>query len=331
MGENGIINLSGVPAGAGDRVNAPVVEPESRPAKTTAGVSASIVTYRARDLLRGCLVSLFSGTQENTLQVIVVDNGSQDGVDRMLAEEFPQVRLVQNESNEGYTRPTNQGLRLGNGRYLLLLNPDTLILPGAIDRLVAFMEAHPEVGICSPKVLNQDGTLQKPCRRGEPRPWAVISYFTGLSRLFPRSRLFGGYLLNYLPEDEIHEVDGVSGSCMLVRREVVEQIGYLDETFFAYQEDADFCHRARQAGWKVVYMPEAQIIHFGGMGGSRVQPYRSILEWHRSYFLYYKKYLAKDYFFLFNGVYFAAMLVKLLLALLLNLFRKGKFAASRGA
>ena len=184
------------------------------------------------------------------------------------------------------------------------------------------MESQHEVGICGPKVLNTDGTLQKPCRRGESRPWAVFTYFLGLSSLFPKSKFFGEYLMNYMDEDETHEVAGVSGSCMLIRREVIDQIGYLDERFFAYQEDADYCFRTREAGWEIYYMPEAQIIHYGGQGGSRVQPFRSIYAWHHSYYLYYRKNLAKDYFFLFNWVYYFIMLVKLALALLLNLFRK---------
>lgn len=261
--------------------------------------------------------------------MIVVDNGSKDGVAEMLQEEFPAVQFFENESNAGYTRPMNQALQAGVGRYLLQLNPDTLILPGAIDLLVRFLEENPVVGICGPKVLNKDGTLQKSCRRGEPRPLAVISYFTGLSRLFPRSKRFGGYLMSYMGEDETHAVAGLSGSCMLIRRQVVDQIGYLDERFFAYQEDADYCFRARQAGWQVYYVPGAQIIHFGGQGGSRVQPYRSIIEWHKSYFRYYRKHLAKDYFFLFNGLYYAAMGIKLGLALLVNFLRREKFAGPR--
>jgi GT2 family glycosyltransferase len=220
-------------------------------------------------------------------------------------------------------------MRLGRGRYLLQLNPDTLILPEAIDRLVVFMDQHPEVGICGPKVLNRDRTLQKPCRRGEPRPWAVLTYFLGLSSLFPRSPLFSQYLLTYLDEDEIHEVDGVAGSCMMARRALIDQIGYLDERYFAYQEDADFCFRARQAGWKVYYMPGAQIIHYGSLGGSRVQPYRSIYEWHRSYFIYYRQHLAKDYLFFLNGFYYLAMALKLFWALGINFFRSDKFAGSR--
>ena len=296
-------------------------------------VSVCIVSHQVRDLLRDCLDSIYANTRLE-FEIIVVDNGSQDGTVEMLQNEYPAVKLVRNDCNMGFTVPMNQALRLGGGRYLLQLNPDTLILPkangkAAIDCLVAFMDAHPETGICGPKVLNRDHTLQKPCRRGESTPWAVITYFTGLARLFPKSKIFGQYLMSYLDEDQTNPVDGVAGSCMLIRREVVEQIGYLDERFFAYQEDADYCFRARQAGWKVYYMPEAQIIHYGGMGGSRVQPYRSIYEWHRSYFLYYRKNLAKNYFFLFNWFYYLAMLLKLIFALAVNFMRRDKFAGSR--
>ena len=208
----------------------------------------------------------------------------------------------------------------------MVINPDTIILPGALNELVNYMKAHPEVAICGPKVLNRDGSLQKACRRGVSRPWAAISYFSGLSRLFPKSKFFGGYLLNYLDEDATHEVDGVSGSCMLIRRAVIDQVGYFDEQFFAYQEDADYCFQARKAGWKVYYFPNARVTHYGGQGGSRVQPYRSILEWHRSYWLYYKKNLAADYFILFNWLYYLAMLVKLGGSLLINGLRSEKFA-----
>lgn len=287
-----------------------------------------IVSYRVRDLLRDCLRSLYQNTRLS-FEVIVVDNASQDGVVEMLQQEYPQIRLVENQDNAGYTRPMNQALRLGRGRYLLQLNPDTLVLPEAIDRLVAFMDQHPEVGICGPKVLNRDLTLQKPCRRGEPRPWAVLTYFLGLSALFPNSPFFSRYLMTYLDEDVTHPVDGVAGSCMLVRRALIDQIGYLDERYFAYQEDADFCFRARQAGWRVYYMPQAQIIHYGSLGGSRVQPYRSIYEWHRSYFLYYRRHLAKDYFFLFNWLYYLAMGIKLVWSLGINYCRTDKYAGSR--
>jgi hypothetical protein len=289
-------------------------------------LSICIVSYQACGYLRQCLDSIESNPPKADYEVIVVDNASTDGTVEMLGAEFPSVHVIRNPANAGFTLPMNQALRQASGAFLLLLNPDTLVHPGAFDHLLIFMDAHPEAGICGPKVLNTDGTLQKPCRRGESTPWAVITYFLGLPTIFPKSKFFGGYLLNYLDEDKVHTVAGVAGSCMLVRRAVVDQIGYLDERFFAWQEDADYCFRARQSGWKVYYVPSAQITHYGGEGGSRVQPYRSIYEWHRSYYLYYRKNLASNYFFLFNGVYYLLMLLKLGLSLLANLMRREKVA-----
>ncbi len=292
---------------------------------TSPTLSVCIVTYQTRYFLVECLRSLAQTTSLDH-EIIVVDNGSTDGIEQVLQREFPQVHFYRNTTNQGYTRPMNQALKQTTGQYLLQLNPDTVILPQALETLVAYLEQHPEVGICGPKVLNPDHTLQKPCRRGEPTPLAVFSYFTGLYKLFPHSKRLGGYLLNYLDEDQETPVAGVSGSCMLIRRPVIDQIGYLDEQFFAYQEDADYCRRARQAGWLVYYVPQAQIIHYGSLGGSRVQPFRSIYEWHRSYFLYYRKHLAGDYFFLFNVFFYLVMGAKLLHAILLNLLRRGKFS-----
>jgi GT2 family glycosyltransferase len=288
-------------------------------------LSICIVTYQSKIVLKDCLRSIFENTNLK-FEVIVVDNGSTDNVIQMLEDEFPLVHITRNEKNEGYTIPMNQAMRKAQGQFLLQINPDTIVLPESLDKLVSFMKENPNIGICGPKVLNADLTLQRQCRRGEPTPWAVITYFLGLWKLFPKSKIFGQYLLNYIDEDIIHTVDGVSGSCMLIRREVIDHIGYLDERFFAYQEDADFCYRARQAGWKIYYMPEAEIIHFGGIGGSRVEPYRSIIAWHKSYFLYYQKNLANRYLFLINWIFYLLMLMKLLTTLLINSMRKEKIA-----
>jgi GT2 family glycosyltransferase len=316
-------------------------------------LSICIATLNASDYLRNCLRSIYeqssllnwidaapadpgqpieqsrSNQARLNIELIIVDNGSSDDTITMLNREFPAAHLIQNDKNEGFAHPINQALHASQGQYMLLLNPDTIVLPGAINELVHYQESHPEIGICGPKVLNRDGTLQKACRRGVSRPWAAFSYFSGLSSLFPHSKFFGGYLLNYLDENEVNEVDGISGSCMLIRRQLLQQIGYLDERFFAYQEDADYCFQAKKAGWKIVYLPTAQIIHFGGQGGSRVQPYRSIFEWHRSYYLYYRKNLSRDYFFLFNWLYYFLMGVKLMVALTANAFRTDKFAGPR--
>jgi GT2 family glycosyltransferase len=292
-------------------------------------VSICMVTLNACTYLRESLISLMNSSSDLNLEVILVDNASTDGTAELVQHDFPQVKFIQNDENEGFARPMNKAMLQAVGRYLLLLNPDTILQEESISNLVVYMEAHPEIGICGPKVLNQDGTLQKSCRRGIAKPWNTFTYFSGLADLFPHSKCFGGYQLNYLDEDLIHEVDGVSGSCMMIRREVIDQIGYLDERFFAYQEDADYCFQAQNAGWKIYYIPTAKIYHYGGKGGSHVQPYRSLFEWHRSYFMYYRKNLAKDYFFLFNGFYYLAMGLKLLVSLLVNIGRADKFPESR--
>jgi GT2 family glycosyltransferase len=292
-------------------------------------VSICIVSYQACDLLHDCLYSIYKTVDSLSFEIIIVDNHSDDGTIEMLNEEFPDVRLLVNDHNTGYTRPNNQAIRESKGRYIVLLNPDTLVKPNAIAELFRFLESHPEIGIVGPKVLNRDGTLQKQCRRSEARPWDSFCYFSGLSRLFSQDKRFAGYLMTYLDENLTHEAEAVSGSCMMIRRQVIEQIGYQDENFFAYQEDTDYCRRTRLAGWKVFYNPSAQIIHYGGEGGSNVQPFRSIIEWHRSYYLYYRKHFAKDYFFIFNAIYYFGMLLKLTLSLVINLFRKKKVVGTR--
>jgi GT2 family glycosyltransferase len=294
----------------------------------TLDLSICIPTLQAKDLLRECLRSIYAQTR-CAFEIIVVDNASRDGTVEMLRAEFPAVRVIVNATNVGFAKAMNQALRVSQGRYALLLNNDTVVLSNALDRLVAFADAHAEIGICGPKILNRDGTLQKQCRRSYATPWDLFCYFSGLSTLFPHSPLFARYLMTYRDEDETHPADAISGACMLIRRAVLEQIGWLDERFFAYQEDTDYCLRAQRAGWRVYYYPEAQIIHYASQGGSRVDPFRSIWEWHRSYFLYYRKNLAARYFFLFNWFYYVVMVFKLLTALGVNLFRREKFAGSR--
>ena len=292
-------------------------------------VSICIVSYMTRKYLSDCLLSLNEGHPSLNLEIIVVDNGSTDGTIEMLRSDFPEVNLIVNSENLGYSAPMNQALQAANGRFLMQLNPDTLMVQESIKTMVDHMVNHPEVGICGPKVLNSDGSFQKQCRRGEPKPLAVIGYFFRLGKLFPENKNLNGYLLNYLDENEASIVDGVSGSCMLIRREVVGKIGYLDEMFFAYQEDADYCRRTREAGWDVYYLPSAVIYHYGGQGGSRVQPFRSIISWHFSYWRYYHKHLSKENFVLLNWFFYLLIIGKFLFALVLNVFRREKFAGPR--
>ena len=308
---------------------------EQKTEEVTPTLSICILTLNARDYLQACLRSIEAFLPARELpqtqmasptplsyEIIIADNGSSDGTVAMLEAEFPQVRLIRNTRNEGFTKPVNQMLAAARGEFFLLLNPDTLLVEDAFSPLVAWMRENETAGIAIPKVLNADGSFQQQCRRGEARPAEVFGYFFRLGKLFPKSRALNGYLQSWLPEDEIAEVKAVSGSCMFIRRQTWQQVGPFDEQFFAYQEDSDYCLRARKAGWKVMYLPIARIVHYGGEGGSKAQPANSILEWHRSYYLYYRKHFAREYCFLFNGFFYLMMALKLGWALLKNLFRK---------
>ncbi len=287
-------------------------------------LSICIVGINAEQYLRDCIHSIHSSALQIPYEIIYVDNGSTDGSKTMLGREFPEVSAFWNAQNLGYAKANNQAISLAQNGAVLLLNPDTIVKRGSINELVDYLRQHPGSGIVGPKVLNSDGSFQAHCKRGEARPWEVFCYFFGLSKLFPRSRQFSGYLQGFLDEDEVHDVPAISGSCMMIRREVIDQVGLLDERYFAYQEDTDYCVQARKAGWKVTYVPTSVIIHYGGKGGTEHQPFKTIYVWHQSYFRYYKKQLAQDYFFLFNWFYYILMGLKLALSVLINIFRSNK-------
>lgn len=293
-------------------------------------ISFVIVTYNSIEPLEKCLSSLISSINNEVIfDIIIVDNNSHDGSDQFVQENYPEIQLIKNHINVGYTKAMNQGLQIAQGKYLVQLNPDVFINPGTFQSLISWMDEHDDVGICIPKVLNQDGTFQKQSRRGNARPFEVFSYFLKLDRIFPNHRVIGNYVKTYLPEDEITQVDAVSGSCMMIRKEVFSDIGYLDERYFAYQEDTDFCFRANKAGWKVFYLPFVSVIHQGGRGGSRSDPYKAIYEWHRSYYLYYRKNLAKDYVFLVNWIMYFFIGIKLLFSLIGAWFSKEKVVGTK--
>lgn len=262
-----------------------------------------IVSYNVRDLLRDCLASVYESRGDFSFAVCVVDNCSQDGSVEMVRAEFPQVRVVANTANLGYPAANNQGLRsFGFGtaegearpaslpRYVLLLNPDTLLPPNALAEMLAFMEAHPEAGAAGPRLVLADGSLDWACRRSFPSP--VVSFYrlSGLSRLFPHSQRFGRYNLTYLDPNETAEVDSVVGAFMMVRREAILQAGLLDETFFMYGEDLDWAYRIKAAGWKVFYNADVTVLHYkeaSSKGSKRAQD-----EFYRAMLVFYRKHYA---------------------------------------
>ena len=223
----------------------------------------------------------------------MIDNTSRDNSVPMLKQNFPEVHLIENDDNVGFTRANNQAIRQCRSDYVLLLNPDTLIQDGAIDKMVQFMDEHPDVGVSGCRVLNEDGSLQLACRRSIPSPSVAFFRLTGLSRLFPKSKMMAQYNLTYLDPMQTHEVDAVSGAFLLIRRQAIEQIGLLDESFWIYGEDIDWCIRAKRAGWKVMYYPDAHILHYKGVGCS-TNSRKTSYEFYRAMYLFHKKHFATD-------------------------------------
>jgi GT2 family glycosyltransferase len=220
-----------------------------------------------------------------------VDNDSEDGSAGVIASKFPWVKLVRNDYNAGFAAATNQAIRLSKGRYITWLNADTLFLDDSITALVHYLDQNPNVGVVGPMVLNADHSFQKQCKRGMPTPLASLCYFLRLDRLFPGSRLAGQYLLSFVPEDMVAEVAAVSGCCLVTKRELIDQIGLLDEGMFSDGEDIDWCVRAAKAGWRVVYCPTARLIHLYGQGGSKSRPFRRIRARHEAMWVFYQKHL----------------------------------------
>ncbi len=292
-------------------------------------LSLCMVTYKAKDVLEECLESIYGQQHNVSFETILVDNESNDGTAEMVREKYPQVIYIQNDDNVGFQKATNQALRAASGRYLMWLNNDTVVKPGAFDALMAFGEAHPEAGMFGPKVLNRDGTLQKQCRRGDPTPWNVLMYFSGIWKFFPKSRFFSGYLLSYRDEDETMEVDACSGAAMVLRREAMDQVGAIDESFLYGGEDLDYCYQVRKHGWTNYYYPGAQIVHYGGQGGSRNKPYRLTYEFHRSMVLYFRKNLSGRYPFYLVWPIYAGIWGHFAMAMVRNVIRKDKVPGSK--
>ncbi len=259
-------------------------------------VSVIIVNYNVRDFLHHALVSLQKAMKGTKGEIIVVDNASDDGSVEMVRRRFPSVTLIPHKTNLGFAKANNVALKRARGKYLLLINPDTLVQEDTLRVMITFFEENPDVGLAGCKILNPDGTFQLACRRSFPTPWVAFTKMSGLSALFPNSRPFGQYNLTYLSPDETYEIDAVSGSFMMVRREVYDHVGGLDEDFFMYGEDLDWCYRIQQAGWKNYYVHSTKIIHYKGESTKRSN-LDEIRTFYRAMRLFVKKHLSHSYMF----------------------------------
>jgi hypothetical protein len=247
-----------------------------------ADLSIIIVNWNTKKYLLPCLKSILENKKGMGCEIIVVDNGSRDGSAGEVKEEFPSIDLIENERNLGFAKAVNQGLQKASGRYLVLLNPDTQVKDGAIGRLVSFMDAHPDAGIAGAQLLNSDGSKQNSIANFPSLATELLNKSL-LRWLFPRK--YPGKGRDYA---ESIEVDSVIGACLMVRRDAIEQVGLLDEDYFLFLEETDWCFRMKKAGWKVYHVPQAEVYHFQGKSAEQDKK-RAKVEFYRSRYHFFKK------------------------------------------
>jgi hypothetical protein len=283
-------------------------------------VSAIIVNWNTRDLLADCLNTLVQSAQGLDLEILVVDNGSTDGSRAMLQTAFPRIRLLANPANVGFAKANNQGMALSRGPFLLLLNTDAFVQPGALEALVSLAQARPRAGIVGAQLLNADGSFQA-SHTAFPSLWREFLILSGLGRAF-----LGRWYPSHGPEEARgpQPVDYVEGACLLVRREAFDAAGGLDEDYFMYAEEVDWCYTMRAKGWQIWYQPAARVIHLGG-GSSRRRSAQREADLYRSRILFFRKHHGRWAARLLKAQIYGFTAVKLAVHGLLRLVSRGHF------
>lgn len=256
-------------------------------------ITAVIVHYETPDLLARCLAALRSSTGV-ALETVVIDNASHDFDERIVSDALPDATLLRNTRNRGFAVASNQGLRVARGRYLLLINPDTIVELDTLAVLVAYLDEHPGVGCATARLEMEDGQLDLACRRSFPTPARALYRLALLSRLFPRNPRFGAYNMTYLDDDIETEIDAPCGAFMLVRAETMAAVGLLDERYFMYGEDLDWAFRIKAAGWRIMYVPVARAMHVK-RAASRSNRTRTIRAFHEAMRIFYSEHYESSY------------------------------------
>ena len=285
-------------------------------------LSIIILSYKSKADLQRLLPSVFASQTRRSFETLVVDNGSNDGTaewveNQIATAKYPLLKLIKNQ-NTGFAHGNNLGIRQAAGKYVLLLNPDTQVEPDTLETMVGFMEERPEVGISGCRVQKPDGGLDLACRRKFPNPWNEFA------RLFLLSRK--NYNLLDRDENLPQQVDSVMGAFLLIRRSVMEKIGLLDESFFMYGEDLDWCWRCKAAGYQVWYYPKAKITHFKG-SSSKKAPFRALKWFHDAMWIFYRKHYAGQYPFVLNWLVWLGIYGRLAALVILNAFKKEKLVS----
>ena len=250
-------------------------------------ISVIIVSWNTRELLLQCLRTIEKAASDIELEITVVDNGSSDGSAELVQTQFPMVLLIQNNGNVGFAAANNQAIRQSRSTYICLVNSDVEVFPNTFLSLLHYLQKNPRVGMVGPRILNPDGSLQASCRK-YPNIWNTLCSSFALHALFPQSSFFSGGFMDFWNHDEVRSVDVLSGCFWMVRKQAIEDVGLLDEGFFMYAEDIDWCKRFHDAGWDVVLYPGAEAIHYGGASSSNA-PVRFYVEMLKARKRYWKK------------------------------------------
>ncbi|HSR93483.1 MAG TPA: glycosyltransferase family 2 protein [Solirubrobacterales bacterium] len=273
-----------------------------------------VVSHGAEGLLRRCLISLRENPPAGGMQVTVVDSGSPDSTPEMVAREFPEVKLIRRE-NIGFSAANNLALRESEAQAVLLLNPDTEVYAGTLDAALARLRSERRIGMVGVKLLTESGELDHACKRSFPTPLSALAHFTGIGRKEDAAGALSQYRATQLGDDEPGEVDAVNGAFMLCRAEAVREVGLLDEGYWLYMEDLDWCRRFWDAGWKVFYEPAATALHVkGGSSGARRAP-RQEVAFHRGMARFYRRFDAPEHNRLLNAAVYAGIVAKLAVSL----------------
>ncbi len=284
-------------------------------------LSVIIVNYNVEYFLEQCLYSVRKAMQHVDGEVFVVDNNSTDGSNRMVQRKFPEVHLVENKENLGFSKANNQGIRMSEGEYVLLLNPDTVVEDDTFSSIVQFMDDHPDAGALGVKMVDGAGNFLPESKRGLPTPGTAFYKITGISKLFPKSKRFNKYHLGFLDENETHEVEILAGAFMLLRKTVLDEIGLLDETFFMYGEDIDLSYRVIKAGYKNYYFPKTRIIHYKGES-TKKSSVNYVLVFYNAMVIFAKKHFSNKNAWLFSNLINLAIYFRAFIAILSRFWEK---------
>ena len=282
-------------------------------------LSIIIVSYNTKELIADCLNSIKNAKKPKETEIFVVDNKSHDGTPDLIKERYPQVNLIISPQNVGFSKGNNIALKKAQGKFILILNPDTKIAKDTLISMIEFMDTHQNFAVSTCKVLLPDGSLDRDCRRRFPTPWRALNHFLLFEKVFARSKTFDQYYMGYLPDTIEHEIDSCVGAFMFVRKSAIDKVGLFDEDFFFYGEDLDWCWRFKQAGYKIYYTPITQITHYKGAASgmkptsqhltkaTKESKKRALFESVRAMELFYKKHLSEKYPFIINWLVLTAL------------------------